>query len=79
VVTLGMGSSTNEKKAEEFTETLLANQSLLFLLVLANHCTSQLALKNPYRQALFQFTNSQGKDLSQFGLTLRVKTYHSLV
>ncbi|XP_053388105.1 dymeclin-like isoform X2 [Mercenaria mercenaria] len=60
VVTLGMGSSSNEKKPEEeFHETLLANQSLLFLLVLANHCTSDRALNNPYRQALFQFTNSQ--------------------
>jgi hypothetical protein len=57
-----MGSSSNEKKPEEeFNETLLANQSLLFLLVLANHCTSDRALNNPYRQALFQFTNSQGK------------------
>ncbi|XP_060608390.1 dymeclin-like isoform X2 [Ruditapes philippinarum] len=60
VVTLGIGSSSNEKKPEEeFNETLLANQSLLFLLVLANHCTSDRALNNPYRQALFQFTNSQ--------------------
>ncbi|XP_052785704.1 dymeclin-like isoform X2 [Mya arenaria] len=58
VVTLGMGS-TNEKKEEEFNETLLANQSLLFLMVLTNHCTSDMALNNPYRQALFQFTNSQ--------------------
>ncbi|WAR30031.1 DYM-like protein [Mya arenaria] len=39
-VTLGMGS-TNEKKEEEFNETLLANQSLLFLMVLTNHCTKQ--------------------------------------
>ena len=63
VVTLGMASTTPEKKPEEeFNETLLANQSLLFLLVLANHCTSDRALKNPYRQALFQFTNSQGKN-----------------
>ena len=62
VVTLGMASSPTEKKQEEeFVETLLANQSLLFLLVLANHCTSDRGLKNPYRQALFSFTNSQGK------------------
>lgn len=60
VVTLGMGASSSEKKhEEEFNETLLANQSLLFLLVLVNHCTSERALNNPYRQALFQFTNSQ--------------------
>ncbi|KAL4216561.1 hypothetical protein ACF0H5_024284 [Mactra antiquata] len=60
VVTLGMGASGNDKKPEEeFNETLLANQSLLFLLVLVNHCTSDRSLNNPYRQALFQFTNSQ--------------------
>ena len=59
VMTLGMGTKT-EKKEEEFHETLLANQSLLFLLVLTNHCTSEYGLNNPYRQALFSFTNSQG-------------------
>ncbi|XP_071098647.1 dymeclin-like [Haliotis cracherodii] len=58
VVTLGMGSSP-KKKEEEFSETLLANQSLLFLLVLANHCTSDSGLNNPYREALFAFTDSQ--------------------
>ena len=62
VVTLGMASSPKDKKQEEeFSETLLANQSLLFLLVLANHCTSERGLKNPYREALFSFTNSQGR------------------
>ncbi|KAK3095350.1 hypothetical protein FSP39_013559 [Pinctada imbricata] len=58
VMTLGMGTKT-EKKEEEYQETLLANQSLLFLLVLANHCTSEHGLNNPYRQALVSFTNSQ--------------------
>ena len=58
-----MASSPKDKKQEEeFSETLLANQSLLFLLVLANHCTSDRGLKNPYRQALFSFTNAQGRD-----------------
>ena len=62
VVTLGMANSPQGKKPEEeFSETLLANQSLLFLLVLANHCTSDRGLKNPYRDALFSFTNSQGR------------------
>ena len=50
----------------EFSETLLANQSLLFLLVVANHCTSDRGLKNPYRDALFSFTNSQGRDILWF-------------
>ena len=65
VVTLGMANSPQGKKPEEeFSETLLANQSLLFLLVLANHCTSDRGLKNPYRDALFSFTNSQGRGYS---------------
>ncbi|KAK3927790.1 Dymeclin [Frankliniella fusca] len=35
----------------------LAGQSLLLLLVLVNHCTSEKGpLQNPYRQALFSFT-----------------------
>ncbi|XP_049955035.1 dymeclin isoform X1 [Schistocerca serialis cubense] len=38
----------------------LANQSVLLILVLANHCTSDKNLHNPYRQALFSFSNSEG-------------------
>lgn len=60
VMTLGM-SNKPEKKEEEFQETLLANQSLLFLLVLANHCTSERGVANPYREALFSFTNIHGQ------------------
>lgn len=60
VMTLGMGAKT-EKKEEEFQETLLANQSLLFLLVLTNHCTGERGVGNPYREALFSFTNIHGK------------------
>ena len=41
-------------------ETLLSNQSLLLLLILVNHCTQGKKL-NPYRQALFTFTNSKPK------------------
>ncbi|OWF38655.1 dymeclin-like [Mizuhopecten yessoensis] len=58
VMTLGMGGAT-EKKDDDFHETLLANQSLLFMLVLTNHCTTDHGIHNPYRQALFAFTNSQ--------------------
>ncbi|KAK7475756.1 hypothetical protein BaRGS_00032977 [Batillaria attramentaria] len=59
VVTLGMGSKPKKKEEDEFTETLLANQSLLFLLVLTNHCTIDRAgVGNPYREALFCFTDS---------------------
>ncbi|XP_058807013.1 dymeclin [Phymastichus coffea] len=65
VITMGMGSSSRniqvahggnvedvEKKRD--TETPLASQSLLLLLVLTNHWT---ASRNPYRDALFAFTN----------------------
>ena len=61
VMTLGMGSKKEEPKEEMTSDTLLANQSLLLILVLANHCTSDKGLHNPYRQALFSFTNSQGE------------------
>ena len=62
-MTLGLanrGSSPEEE--EEVSDKLLANQSLLLILVLANHCTGQApgVLNNPYRQALFSFTDSQG-------------------
>ena len=53
-MTLGMANKS-EKKEEEY------NQSLLFLLVLTNHCTTEFSLNNPYRQALCSFTNSQGQ------------------
>ncbi|CAG2200756.1 DYM [Mytilus edulis] len=58
VMTLGMANKT-EKTEAEYHETLLANQSLLFLLVLSNHCTTEFSLNNPYREALCSFTNSQ--------------------
>jgi hypothetical protein len=47
-------------KPSEVSESPLANQSLLLLLVLSNHCTSDKNLHNPYRQALFSCSNSQG-------------------
>lgn len=62
VVTLGMASKGGADKTEQSPQdTLIANQSLLLTLVLANHCTSDVGLPNPYREALFSFTNSQGK------------------
>ncbi|XP_059351282.1 dymeclin-like isoform X2 [Daphnia carinata] len=36
-----------------------ANQSLLLLLVLTNHCSMEKNWSNPYRQALLSFTDSQ--------------------
>lgn len=43
------------------TNRLLAWQSCHILLVLSNHCTNE-SLYNPYRLALFHFTDTQGKD-----------------
>ncbi|XP_035212271.1 dymeclin-like [Stegodyphus dumicola] len=37
--------------------TILANHSLLLLLVLVNHCSNEKDMKNPYRSALFSFKN----------------------
>ncbi|XP_069703683.1 dymeclin isoform X2 [Periplaneta americana] len=42
----------------EVLEAPLANQALLLVLVLANHCTTDKNLHNPYRQALFSCSNS---------------------
>jgi hypothetical protein len=47
-------------KPNEVSESPLANQALLLVLVLSNHCTSDKNLHNPYRQALFSCSNSQG-------------------
>lgn len=59
VVTLGMGKKPKKTEETEYSETLLANQSLLFILVLVNHCTTErVGVNNPYRQALFSFTDS---------------------
>jgi hypothetical protein len=58
-LTLGMANKTEPQ--EEIIDTLIANQSLLLILILTNHCTSDQGLPNPYRQALNSFTNSQGR------------------
>ncbi|XP_076765653.1 dymeclin [Xylocopa sonorina] len=67
VITMGMGSSlknvqvanngsSEDEERKRDTETPLASQSLLLLLVLTNHCT---ATQNPYRNALFTFVDMQ--------------------
>ncbi|XP_064595976.1 dymeclin-like [Liolophura sinensis] len=58
VLTLGFGGK-QKKSEDEINDAILANQSLLFILILANHCTNEKGLHNPYREALFSFTNSQ--------------------
>ena len=61
-MTLGLaGKGAEVETADLVSDRLLAKQSLLLILVLANHCTSDLELHNPYRQALFSFTDSQGQ------------------
>ena len=59
ILTLGYGARSS--KDEKDTETaLLSNQSLLLLLVLTNHYTHDKGTHNPYREALCNFSNSQG-------------------
>jgi len=53
VITLGMGGHRRSHPPEGVTEMLLANQSLLLLLVLVNQCYSDNTLPNPYREAFF--------------------------
>ena len=57
-VQVSQGGSVEEMEKKRDTETPLASQSLLLLLVLTNHCTGTC---NPYRDALFSFTNVEGK------------------
>lgn len=57
-VQVANGGTTEDEERKRDTETPLASQSLLLLLVLTNHCT---AAHNPYRDALYGFTDSQGK------------------
>jgi hypothetical protein len=65
VMTLGIGPRLMPQgEVEDLDIPLLATQSLLLTLVLANHCTSDSGLSNPYRQALFSFNNAQGALLS---------------
>lgn len=73
IVTLGMAKGSEPKV--EVCDTLLANQSLLLILVLTNHCTSVKNMPNPYREALFSFTNSQGLMIWKF-ITLLDSFHH---
>ena len=56
-VQISNGGSSEEFERKRDTETPLASQSLLLLLVLTNHCTTSY---NPYRDALFSFSDVQG-------------------
>ncbi|GFT49494.1 dymeclin, partial [Nephila pilipes] len=60
VLTLNYAGRNSPKDLSSFT--VLANQSLLLLLILVNHCTNDKEMKNPYRAALFSFKNSNSSD-----------------
>ena len=51
-------NTTNETQID-CTNRLLALQSCHILLILSNHCTNE-SFRNPYRLALFHFTDTQG-------------------
>ncbi|XP_068239348.1 dymeclin [Palaemon carinicauda] len=55
VLTFGLVGS--EETANKGPESPLATQSILLLLVLANHCTADRNIRNPYRQALLHAQN----------------------
>jgi len=52
VVTLGLANQSAGKSGAKSNEPLLANQSVLLLLVLTNHCCVD-GVRNPYREAFF--------------------------
>ena len=55
-------SNSGKEMFIECSDRLLAWQSCHILLILSNHCTNE-TLYNPYRLALFHFTDSQGSFL----------------
>ncbi|XP_042890288.1 dymeclin-like isoform X2 [Penaeus japonicus] len=56
VLTMGLAGSA-EDTTKKGPESPLASQSVLLLLVLANHCTADRNIRNPYRQALLHAQN----------------------
>lgn len=58
----GVWSWFGSQGTGEGDSSLMANQSLLLLLVLVNHCTQDKKKINPYRHALFYFTNRKLKE-----------------
>ncbi|XP_067143240.1 dymeclin isoform X2 [Centruroides vittatus] len=73
VLTFGYGKGSGNAGKSVMEEAMLAKQSLLLLLVLVNHCTNEKEFLNPYRQALFSFTNSQ--DSSNTSLSVAIPTF----
>jgi len=60
ILTLGY-SSVASSETEEVSSKPLADLSLTLLLLLVNHCTDTEDFLNPYRDALFNFSNSSDK------------------
>ncbi|EDO46526.1 predicted protein [Nematostella vectensis] len=61
IISAGFWWLFGSQSTEEESDPLLANQSLLLLLVLVNHCTQSKKKMNPYRLALFSFADRQAK------------------
>lgn len=62
VLTLGLAGNGEEPGTQgAVVESPLASQSVLLLLVLANHYTAHRTTPNPYRQALLHAQNFHGK------------------
>lgn len=60
ILTLGY-SSVATTETEEISNKPLADISLTLLLLIVNHCTDGENYQNPYREALFTFSNSSDK------------------
>ena len=65
-ISAGVWSWFGSQSTDEDDSSLLANQSLLLLLVLVNHCTQDKKKLNPYRHALFAFTNRKLKGNTRY-------------
>ncbi|CAD5111996.1 DgyrCDS1248 [Dimorphilus gyrociliatus] len=78
VVTLKFRQTPQNKDEEVVKDTLLANQSSLLLLVLANHCiyleNTENLIGNPYRSALISFTDNrkEGEEESPVSFKMNV-------
>jgi hypothetical protein len=67
MLTFGLASPTPDPAAKDAElQSPLANQSLILILVLVSHCTCEKDMNNPYREALFTFSNSNGKTQNNF-------------
>lgn len=61
MLTFGLASPAPDAAVKDGEpQSPLANQSLILILVLVSHCTCEKDLNNPYREALFTFSNSTG-------------------